>query len=458
MAQPAARQVAATARPENLADRRSRALELVGHARDAARTCRHKGSARWLEAKRRGAEPKGVGLFGGFGSGNFGNDGSLESMLLFLRRVAPEQRLLCICGDPAAVEQAFGVDAIPIHWKPRCPARGRMAVLAQKVLGRATLWLHAVRHLRSLKVLIVPGTGLLDDFAVSPLGWPFDLLSWFLLARLMGVKVVLASIGAGPIRHPVSRWLMKSAARAAHYRSYRDTVSKTFMESIGFDARRDPVCPDLAFRLRAPPAIRRQRAENEPLTIGVGVMAYHGWRKGGSRGAEIYAAYLEKLTKFVFWLLNRGHVVRLLIGETSDLRAVEDLLRAVCERKPDLGGGAIVFAPAKTLHDVMQQMADTDVVVATRYHNIVCALRMAKPTVSIGYSYKNDALLAEMGLSDFCQHVEDFDVELLQTQTARLISDRAVHERRICDVQTQFEIRLSEQENLLASLIRSSRR
>jgi polysaccharide pyruvyl transferase WcaK-like protein len=97
-------------------------------------------------------------------------------------------------------------------------------------------------------------------------------------------------------------------------------------------------------------------------------------------------------------------------------------------------------------------------VVATRYHNVVCALRMGKPTVSIGYSRKNDALLAEMGLSDFCQHVEHFDLDLLQAQTARLISDRAVYERRIRDARTRFEIRLSEQEDLLASLIRSARR
>ena len=56
-----------------------------------------------------------------------------------------------------------------------------------------------------------------------------------------------------------------------------------------------------------------------------------------------------------------------------------------------------MFAPARTLHDVMQQMADTDIVVATRYHNVVCALRMSKPTISIGYAEKNDALLRRSG-------------------------------------------------------------
>jgi polysaccharide pyruvyl transferase WcaK-like protein len=130
----------------------------------------------------------------------------------------------------------------------------------------------------------------------------------------------------------------------------------------------------------------------------------------------------------------------------------------VRSRRPDLAEGSILFAPAQTLHEVMQQMADTDIVVATRYHNVVCALRMGKPTISIGYAAKNDALLTEVGLAEFCQHVERLDVDLLEAQTARLISDRVAYERKLRDAQRQFQSRLSEQEDLLAALICSSSR
>ena len=405
-----------------------------------------------------GAEPKSIGLFGLFGLGNFGNDGSLESALIFLRRAAPQERLLCICGDPAAVERGFGLEAVPIYYRPRGSTSARAATLAHKAMNKAILWIHAMRQLRRLKVLIVPGTGILDDFGAWPLSWPYDLLSWCLLGRLMGVKVIFASIGAGPIRHPLSRWLMKSAARTAHYRSYRDTVSKAFMESIGFDARNDRIYPDIAFALPAPAATRRHDGEDRPLTIGVGVMTYRGWRNDSARGAETYAGYLEKMTRFVLWLLDRGYLVRVLMGDEADRRAVDDLFRAVRSRRPDLAEGSILFAPAQTLHEVMQQMADTDIVVATRYHNVVCALRMGKPTISIGYAAKNDALLTEVGLAEFCQHVERLDVDLLEAQTARLISDRAAFERKLRDAQRQFQSRLSEQEDLLAALICSSSR
>lgn len=404
-------------------------------------------------------EPKLIGLFGLFGIGNIGNDGSLESMVRFTRRIAPEHDVLCICGDPAVVERDFGLEAVPIYPPSRIPIPGRGGVLLRKMAGRAGLWLHAFRQLKRLKVLIVPGMGVLDDFAVSPLGWPQDILSWSVLGRLMGVKVIFASIGAGPIHHPLSRIFMKMAARAAHFRSYRDTVSKAFMESIGFDARNDPIYPDIAFALPAAAASRKPAGDDRPLTIGVGIMTYQGWRNDPARGAATYARYLEKMTRFVIWLLERGYLVRVLMGDEADRRAIEDLLAAVRARRPDdPAGEAITFAPARTLHDVMQQMADTDIVVATRYHNVVCALRMSKPTISIGYAEKNDALLREVGLADFCQHVEHLDLELLQAQIARLIADRATFESKLRDALTRIQTRLREQEDLIADMICSGSR
>ena len=112
--------------------------------------------------------------------------------------------------------------------------------------------IRAIRHVRRLELLIVPGTGILDDFEGRPLGMPVAILAWCLAARLCGTRLAFVSIGAGPIEHPLSRWLMKTAAAMAHYRSYRDTVSKEFMESIGFDTRDDPIYPDIAFKLPGP--------------------------------------------------------------------------------------------------------------------------------------------------------------------------------------------------------------
>lgn len=62
--------------------------------------------------------PRQIGLFGYFGIGNFGNDGSLEAMLRLLREARPEAELLCICGSPSEVEPRLNVHSVRINWRP----------------------------------------------------------------------------------------------------------------------------------------------------------------------------------------------------------------------------------------------------------------------------------------------------------------------------------------------------
>jgi polysaccharide pyruvyl transferase WcaK-like protein len=327
-----------------------------------------------------------------------------------------------------------------------------------RILDRLSL--RAPRQLASLAraiiltgrvdLLIVPGTGILDDFQDDPLGIPLALFGWCLAARLRGVKLAFVSIGAGPIQHPTSRWLMRSAVALAHYRSYRDMISRTFMESIGFDTGKDAVYPDLAFKLPTPSSRHRTGTDDRPLTVGVGVMAYYGWRSRDARGLAIYTDYAEKITEFILWLLERGHFVRILTGQVVDQRAVDDLAARVMAAKPALAP-KLVREPSSSLHDLMCQIVQTDVVVATRFHNVVCALKLGKPTVSIGYAEKNDVLMAEMGLDRFCQHIERLEVGLLIKQFTQLLAGRAHYAASIRKTNAMYQQRLRHQDALLAS-------
>jgi polysaccharide pyruvyl transferase WcaK-like protein len=397
--------------------------------------------------------PKTIALFGLFGCGNLGNDGSLETMLEFLRQARPEASLYCICHDPELVSETFSIPTVPMSWSSQTAGWAPRPIrLALKFVGKLTDVVQTFRHIRKADVMIVPGTGILDDFGERAWGMPFNIFRWCVAARIVGTKIALVSIGAGPIGTDPSRWLMKSAARFAHYRSYRDIMSKEFMEGIGFDTRRDPIYPDIVFRLATPP-IPPSRKDAGPLTVGIGVMSYYGWYGFAEGGQAIFETYIGKLAEFATQLLDQGHDLRLFTGELGDQGAVDRLLRKLIADRPD-AAHRITAEPAFSLHDVMRQMAPVDVVVATRFHNIVCALKMGKPTISLGYSRKNDMLMSEMGLADFCQHVERFDVGTLSQHFSSLTAQRRDHEVAIRNRVRQFGEMLEEQEAvLLARLI-----
>lgn len=397
--------------------------------------------------------PARIALFGLFGCGNLGNDGSLQAMLEYLAASRPSAEIVCICDDRDVVRHKFGVSTIPISGSRESERTGRSGrSRLGKIPGKVFDLFRAVRQMRGFDVMIVPGTGILDDFGERPYGMPYDLFRWCLAARLSGTRIAFVSIGAGPIRNDLSRRLMAAAARLADYRSYRDHTSKAFMESIGFDVRNDPVYPDIAFRLSAPPENRARVGKRG--TVGVGVMRYRGWYGFKGDADAIYEDYMAKLGIFLVFLLDHGYDIRLLTGETSDDAAVADVMQRLRLVRPQTAEARIVAEPSASLHDLMKQIAQTDVVVATRFHNIVCSLKMGRPTISLGYAKKNDVLMAEAGLGGFCQHVERFDVGLLIEQFQDVMEHRETCEDTVRSRTRSFERQLQRQdEMLLASIL-----
>ncbi|MBD7992135.1 polysaccharide pyruvyl transferase family protein [Ochrobactrum sp. Sa2BUA5] len=388
-----------------------------------------------------------IGLFGQFGSGNTGNDGSLEAMLHVLNRISPDAQLVCICSSPEIITPKFRIQAVSVG--QAAPAQGYLRLLNKLLFNfprRLTGFIAALTLAQGLDLIIVPGTGILDDFNENPFGWPFAILRWSIAARLAGARFAFISIGAGPVTHPLSRAFIRRAALLASHRSYRDQVSYDFMRSLGVSARYDGVSADIAFALPVADDVLTKGADQR---IGVGVMNYRGWRKNAEDGAAIYDTYLNKMARLVEGLLDQGRQVRLLIGDQGDLAAVNDLQSRLRHRDQ----GNVVFEPPASLQELMQQIALTDIVVASRYHNIVCALAMTRPAISIGYAKKNDALLNDTGLGAYCHQIETFDPQHLLEQIDQLFACRAelvmVVERGV----NIYRRRLEQQEEVLRTLL-----
>jgi polysaccharide pyruvyl transferase WcaK-like protein len=112
------------------------------------------------------------------------------------------------------------------------------------------------------------------------------------------------------------------------------------------------------------------------------------------------------------------------VGDEGDRDLAAEIARAAAEAVPRCGAGAVTVSQAATLDDVMREMAGADLVVATRFHHVVSALKMARPTVSVGYAAKNRHLMARFGLGEFALGIEDVGLP----QLCRAAQD--VHSRR----------------------------
>jgi polysaccharide pyruvyl transferase WcaK-like protein len=390
-----------------------------------------------------------ISLLGQFGSGNSGNDGSLEAMLIYLRRLQPDAELVCICSNPAQIATRYKIRTMSVGG-PAPTSRWARTVdrLLLKLPRRLALFFIAAMQLNGFDVMIIPGTGILDDFQERAFGWPFVVFCWCLVARLCGTRIAFVSIGAGPIKGRLSRWFLRSAAKMASYRSYRDDYSLDFMRKLGIDVSKDRRYPDIAFSLPTPHPEKDQPVANG-LSVAVGIMNYRGWRANDPQSEAIYQEYLGKISAFVCWLVEKGFRVRLAMGDTTDRRALDDVSLRLAKTLGAEDLSRVENGLAGSLHDIMALMSKVDIAVVSRYHNLVCSLKLDRPTISLGYARKNDDLMRDFNQERYCFHIETFSVDALKTTFDELLDNRIAIQPQIRQVNEDWQNQLLEQQLLL---------
>jgi polysaccharide pyruvyl transferase WcaK-like protein len=162
----------------------------------------------------------------------------------------------------------------------------------------------------------------------------------------------------------------------------------------------------------------------------IGVIAYHGDDAVG--GSSVHERYVAGLIDVVGGLVAAGDRVRLVVGDEVDGPVAERVREEVVRRRPNEAGMVEVRVATRFEH-LSEQMSQAELVVASRYHNLICALRLGRPVVSLSYGDKSAWLMARFGLQSHERRIEDLDPDALLTELTELRRDGAVLAVRIRD-------------------------
>ena len=262
----------------------------------------------------------------------------------------------------------------------------------------------------SIDAVIVPGMGVLEEsLSVRPWGLPYWLFLIALACRLRGRHFILLGIGADRAANPLTRWLYRATARLASHISYRDHPSAAAMTRRGVKGP-PVVVPDLAFAHPAPTEDQREVGR-----IVVGVMPYYGPGKDPTRG-EAVRGYVAKIAEALATLADAGTRIVLVGGDVADIDVARQIQAAILTSSRDLPEDAVIAPQPTTFAELTREMKQAEVVIASRYHNLICSLRLGRPTISVEYAVKGWTLMHALGLSDYCQHIDQLDAGHLVAQ------------------------------------------
>lgn len=396
-----------------------------------------------------------IKFLGNFGVGNSGNESTLQAILHHLRRVLPNAEVTCICTGPAATAATHNITAVPISpivvkaWTPQNRLTRLLRSLCIGIPCELYRWLEALVTLKDTDVLIIPGTGLLTD-AYGLRSWgPYNVFKWSLIAKVRGCKLLFVSVGGGPIYSRLGRFFVKSALALADFRSYRDPSTMDYLRGIGFQRKNDRVYPDLAFSLPEAVIPPLGMKTGKRSVVGLGLMDWPGRYSVDGPGTMIYRRYLENLVSFVKWLLVHEYDVRLLIGDSWDKPVVQEFRSLLKERSAVDDVGLIIDEPVLSVKELLLQLAETDIVVATRFHNVLLGLLCNKPVISISFHHKCVSLMSSMGLSEYCLDIKDLKADALIEKLCDIEKEAAKLRRLIREKAERFREALDEQYGII---------
>lgn len=384
-----------------------------------------------------------VGFVGILGSGNIGNDASFEAVLGYLRGAHPDAVIDAMCTGPDRVRSVFGIDAAPLYFHLKKRRDGNQGVAGKLRQSRLTriirisfkvprigletvlTGLRLTSWVRRHDVVIVPGMGVLETtLRIQSWGTPYWMFVLSLAGRVFRTKVAFVCVGASPIHQRLLRLLYTYAAKLAFYRSYRDDFSRDVLRRQGVDVTADHVYPDLVFGI--PPL---SDAPGDPRTVGLGVMEFYGNNDDRAQAEVLHEAYGNNMKLLARKLLESGRNIRLFIGDTSnDGVILDEIIADLRTWKPGLGPTRVIADPSESFGDLMAAMTPCGSVVAARFHNVMCAIKMAKPIIATGYSAKHYNLMNSVGMTPYCLEIRRLDVDLIIKQLDEL-KDRSTEIR-----------------------------
>jgi len=430
-------------------------------------------------------ERRKIAFFGNFGTGNLGNEATLQAMVYNLRKYVPKAEIACICSNPENTALTHNISVFPTRaafsirkmlsaWRKNKPGMGNSGANTsespradRQFRGLSRLkaplletyrWFKGLKTLWGTDALVVPGTGLLTDaYTLSDWG-PYDMFRWSVTAKLCRCKLFFVSVGAGPIYSRAGRCLAKAALSLADFRSYRDESTLQYLKSIGFRADNDPVYPDLAFSLPESSIPRGHDRARRRVVVGLGLMGYAGRYSVERPTSTVYSGYLETLVEFVTWLLAHEYDVRLLIGDLAyDTSVTREFRLLLKERSVRHEEERIIDQPVASVEDLLSQVAATDLVVATRFHNVLLSLLLQKPVLAISFHHKCSSLMRQMGLSEYCQDINHLNSGRLIEQFCQLQQSAACVKRMIGEKVNTHRTALEKQYGIILSAIRTGR-
>lgn len=406
------------------------------------------------------------------GGGNLGDDATIDAVVHNIRQRRPLADIVIFSMNPLDTALRHGVPSEPIRrhtWGIGYEAKGSRPESTTRrglrgwLQSTRSLWIRpfrAVMHelvflarsfrkLRKFDSLVVTGGGQLTERS-GPWGFPYSICVWTIMAKAAGLRCTFLSVGAGPLKHPLSRFFVARSLNTADYVSFRDVESQALAQEVGFRGQ-SLVFPDNAYSLPwSGPGIQHPSCGRAVVGLAPMPFPFCDPREYASGHQQIYDEYILKFATFAADLAADYHLEMFGSDAGVDGSAIEDM-RGVLQKKYD-----VTVPPCDPIHSVealLLRMSAMDYIVTCRFHGVLLAHVLNKPVLAIAHHPKITYLMRTLGLGDYCVDIRNFAPQRLTDSFAALVRHNQEIRKQMAVSLAAYKSRVAEQFDLQFPLL-----
>jgi polysaccharide pyruvyl transferase WcaK-like protein len=384
-----------------------------------------------------------VATLGAAYSANKGAASMMQSLVDNLPERVGKLKVVAVSTHPGADRRAYaaaGLDVKVVSQQPveMAAVQLPLAVLAGllRVLRLPYRWLLRAPALRAIAdadvVADLSGISFVDGRRFVVIVYN-ALVVW--VPILLGTKVVKCSQAMGPFKTPVNRILAKLTLPRLARICPRGDVTESFLR--GLKLKNLTPAGDMAFTMRVPEEIRvrakKRLAEAGPgpyLTVSPSQVVATYCEGTDTDYPKIMAEFIDTIGE------RTGHRVVMLahsaqldkgVNHMNDLPLCREIAGQVKNRDN------LIFLDDDLLPTELRAIiAQSDVLVASRFHAMISALTEHVPPVVIGWSHKYGEILAPFGIAEAALTYDELTTaDHIVDRTVSVMDERASYLERI---------------------------
>lgn len=397
------------------------------------------------------------------GTGNLGEEITASALKQNIRAILPDVSIVHITSNPGDTELRHGSPSISIHriaesrnnglvdnFFSMAPEessvetpQGRTNLLKelikkipfavasirtiQKLPSQFMAFIHELRFLRrsysrldNIDKIVIAGSGPLIDFFGGPFSYPYLVAKWAFLAKLRSIPVYVFSVGAVPFGSSLSRVFVRYLLNNVEYYSFRDETSRHIAANLGVRQKGD-VYPDIAFSYVTKLSGTQKDEKAPEKRIGISLFPHFDPRYWPESDPEIYNQYVNTMTEFCAWLIEKKYVVVFLSTQIkADILVMNDVIVNLKNR--GFLGNQYVIADPVTHEAFMEELDKVELMVVTRFHGMIMSLLSHTPVIGLPNQPKMFDLMREMNQEDYMLDVGNLSFDELKEVFQKAIS------------------------------------